>query len=542
MKGDFTRDTFDPAKHFTRVLLQQGRVTLDADFNEQSAILLHTLRTVVRDIIGDHAGPVESLGFELKPADQGGLTIGPGRYYVRGILCENNAECAYASQPDYTPPDDDPFLAALKDGRDDTFGLYLDVWERHITFLEDDSIREKALDGPDTCTRAKVVWQVKALRLDPAAPGEQPGRDRLAQVKTLQAQLDKQIIATTDPDQLQELKQKLAAVNAEIARLEAGADAPPGELACQDILTPLDSKPSALAGRVDPGQQATDPCVTSPQAKYRGPENQLYRVEIHTAGKAGTATFKWSRNNGSVAARWVGTEGNDILLGNTRGFTAGAWVELSDDTLELRGVPGVLVKIASVQADRVSVDPTTVPVPDALAWSEQLVYPKIRQWDQVEMGDIVLSSGAVPIVERTAEELNWIDLEDGIQVQFAADGEYRAGDYWLIPARVATGSIEWPTETDPNGQVLSKALAPRGIQHYYAPLGLVAWNDGELQIAKSCRCEFDPINKCFQPAEALKPERPEGRDVVARHQPRPAPAGRQRPVSRRSRPRQPPPK
>ena len=31
MKGDFTRDTFDPAKHFSRVLMQQGRVTLDAD-------------------------------------------------------------------------------------------------------------------------------------------------------------------------------------------------------------------------------------------------------------------------------------------------------------------------------------------------------------------------------------------------------------------------------------------------------------------------------------------------------------------------------
>ena len=38
MKGDYSRDTFDPAKHFTRVLMQQGRVQLDADWNEQAAL------------------------------------------------------------------------------------------------------------------------------------------------------------------------------------------------------------------------------------------------------------------------------------------------------------------------------------------------------------------------------------------------------------------------------------------------------------------------------------------------------------------------
>jgi hypothetical protein len=45
MKGDFSRDSFDPVKHFSRVLQQQGRVQLDADWNEQAAILLHYLRT-----------------------------------------------------------------------------------------------------------------------------------------------------------------------------------------------------------------------------------------------------------------------------------------------------------------------------------------------------------------------------------------------------------------------------------------------------------------------------------------------------------------
>ena len=57
MKGDFTRNTFDPAKHYSRVLSQQGRVQLDADANEQAAILLHYLQTLAADLIGPAGGP-----------------------------------------------------------------------------------------------------------------------------------------------------------------------------------------------------------------------------------------------------------------------------------------------------------------------------------------------------------------------------------------------------------------------------------------------------------------------------------------------------
>ena len=38
MKGDFTRFSFDPAKHYSGVRMQQGRVQLDADWNEQQSI------------------------------------------------------------------------------------------------------------------------------------------------------------------------------------------------------------------------------------------------------------------------------------------------------------------------------------------------------------------------------------------------------------------------------------------------------------------------------------------------------------------------
>src|SRR5258708_24570066 len=98
MKTDFTRDTFDAMKQFTRVLSQQGRVTVDADFNEQTEILLHYVRALARDLIGPYAAPAEDAGFRLKIQNDA-LLIGAGRYYVDGILVENGKVCSYHEQP-----------------------------------------------------------------------------------------------------------------------------------------------------------------------------------------------------------------------------------------------------------------------------------------------------------------------------------------------------------------------------------------------------------------------------------------------------------
>ena len=56
-RGDFSRDTFQPDKHFTQVLMQQGRLLLDADWNEQTSILLHYLRSLMVDLVGPYGGP-----------------------------------------------------------------------------------------------------------------------------------------------------------------------------------------------------------------------------------------------------------------------------------------------------------------------------------------------------------------------------------------------------------------------------------------------------------------------------------------------------
>lgn len=491
MKSDISRDTFDSAKHFSRVLMQQGRVTLDADFNEQAAILLHYLRTLARDLIGPYAAPVENAGFLLSIDEETGLRIGAGRYYVDGLLVENDTECGYDEQPDYAVPEGDPFLEELDKPSGDEFWLYLDVWERHITAIDDDSIREAALGGPDTCTRAKVVWQVKALSVEVSQ------KENAKIVKKLQVEkleLQKQL-STVEGAKKEPIQKKIDSVDAEIARLTKEDEQ--AEMACDAPLANLVGLGAAsLAARVDPGKKVDDACVTPPESKYRGAENELYRVEIHAGGKTGQATFKWSRDNGSGETAWLGTSGNDLQVANTRGFRAGDWIELSHDDLELHGMAGTLVRLANAEGGMLAVEPDPERDADVLVWSDKFKNPKVRRWNQVETEDLTLHGGAVLLTEPTATSDGWIDLEDGVQVQFAADGAYRSGDYWLIPARVASGGIEWPLTTDADDDPIAKPLPPHGVEHHYAPLGFVTWSDEAWQI-RSCRCDFEPLSSCF---------------------------------------------
>lgn len=485
MKGDFSRVTFDPRNHFSQVLLQQGRVTLDADPNEQGAILLHHLRTLARDLFGPYGGPVDDLGFQLTldVADNTPtLVVGAGRYYVDGILCESEG-CDYIDQPRYVPLAADGNAAgdALRDWLDSRgdgdgqFWVYLDVWERHVTAIEHPSIREVALGGPDTCSRMQVIWQVRSLTRADVESGLKHRRDTI----------ERRVKQAPDAVERARLEAILLRIQRGMELLEKDAAS-----ACAVPLLTLerDDLPE-LAARIDPGHRLDDPCIMSPESGYRGAENHLYRVEIHQGNANGArATFKWSRDNGSVTTRWLGGAGNRLTVANTRDFSAGQWVELTHDEDDLLGRAGPLFRVASIDGDQLTVEaPNGSPV-----WIANASNPKLRRWDQVEYGDIRLAAGAVPVTESTASDPAWINLEDGVQIRFASGREYRSGDYWLIPARVATGKLEWPA--DASGEAVQQR--PRGIKHHYAPLGVIGnMADGEVQT-RSCLCTVYPMSSC----------------------------------------------
>lgn len=431
MKGDFTRVSFDRTRHARGLLMQQGRVQLDADWNELQELQSYRVETGAMDVIGPAGVPDPGSGFALSLTGSGALAIGKGRMYVDGLVAENDYDATLVTEqpflPGYTMP-----------AQPGCYVAYIDVWLREITALDDGSIREVALGGPDTALRESVAWQVKLLRAgdhDPAAT-----------------------CATS------------------------------GGLG---VLTP--GTPGTLRARAQTGLVGTDPCSVAPDAAFRGVENQLYRVEIHQGGDAATATFKWSRDNASLLAAWLPDDVgvNRIKIGGVGrdgmpGFVPGQWVELYDDTNELyddttatrhdardpAGHPGTLIQIDTVE-DQVLVLKSAPP-------ARGNRNPKVRGWD--------MPACAIGLGQATTTD-GFIDLENGIQVQFDDNAVYTAGDYWLIPARTITADIDWPGTAGAPG-----SKPPDGERHHYAALAVLTTADGQSwELLDDCRATFPAL-------------------------------------------------
>ena len=108
MGADVSRVRFDPLRDFAGVVLQQGRLLLDADFNEYVALLDRRLRAETSDLTSfgpdpDHAGvawvPRQTPDAFRVTASGGELTIGRGRMYVDGLLAENHGLAARRVRP-----------------------------------------------------------------------------------------------------------------------------------------------------------------------------------------------------------------------------------------------------------------------------------------------------------------------------------------------------------------------------------------------------------------------------------------------------------
>jgi len=470
MKGDNSRETFDAAKHYSGVRMQQGRVQTDADWNEQEALQRRRTQIEARDVIGRCGAPEDNAGFAISIAG-GALKIGAGRYYVDGILCENESDgLAYEAQPDL--PSATPWADVLAKAKATTGLAYLDVWERHITPLDDALLREVALGGPDTATRVKTVWQVRVL---PLAVTNDPAQVKDLQAKRAEAQkkLDALKAQGASPAEIAKLQDVIDAIDAKIASLSGSPSCGSPFKEWDDLTADPDRR---LNARTQPAAPASGPCVVPPTSGYRRLENQLYRVEVHSPGAAGTATFKWSRDNGSVVTAIEKMSGKEITVhdlgpDDVLGFASGQWVEISDDRLELNGLPGQLAQIDAVSSSlrRITLKVAPTPLSGGADGVDRTLHPKLRRWDQ---------SGNTAAATGVGVTGAWIPLEDGVEVQFGT-GSFRTGDFWVIPARTATGEIEWPPFAIPN--TAPAPQPPRGIAHHFCRLALLSF-DAEKKV------------------------------------------------------------
>jgi carbonic anhydrase/acetyltransferase-like protein (isoleucine patch superfamily) len=749
MKGDFTRLTFQPDKHYTSVRMQQGRLQLDSDWNEQADIQAHLYRTQVVDLIGAESG-VPTSGNDLNQpykdsfkisvtSDNTDLVIAHGHFYVNGTLCEleetrvgfkissppsNRIQAAslivdgrkfakgqwlkIVDSPSILQINDDintqtlelPLNTPVTTGGEihrvatyktqsdypnpESFenGLllaYLDVWQRHITTAEDPSLREVALNIPDTTTRSKTVWQLKLQPLNRKFIKDNQGAEDLLQklddlsIEALKKSFDSFLtdkialsqsqqqvakvkfndllpkilhpvndsswqedftdlleslfsqensdlkssfssllneVVSTDLEQQQIYqsfgglligdtapKQSFEIVLAKIApaqtekevskqafgslladtistqkekatlqqlfddlltkivlssnekmgfqasfdTLIANATATPVEkqtwtdifsslllkidqlnlngdifrlafeslldkaIASDKVLREIESyeKDETIAGDLKSPEWSSlikdawntfaqsskdrkpsmNACakqcpvsgnMTTNSTGYRRLQNQLYRVEIHQPGQVidgqpgnasnQKATFKWSRDNGSIVSLIENSQ--DIQKGIITirvsaqdawsSSKTGQWIELLDEERELKGLPGQLARLNRVSGNKIEFDASSLD-------GNSLQAPtKVRRWDHTTKESSIFT--------RT----EWVELEDGIKVQFNENSEYKTGDYWLIPARASTNDIEWPNDQAQdikNRQPLSQPAL--GVHHDYCLLASV---------------------------------------------------------------------
>ncbi|EHK64582.1 DUF6519 domain-containing protein [Achromobacter arsenitoxydans] len=493
MKADLSRLTFDPARRYRAVRMQQGRVQMDADWNEQQDILNRRIETETADTVGPVGVPLEAPGFALAPAGKD-LSLSAGRLYVDGLLCENPQPATVARQPDLpptaspvlpagasalplpppalTPADIDGVVVFGSTGQaapppEGMYLAYLEAWQRHLCTLDlapgDASMREVALGGPDTATREKTVWQVKLMQ-----------------------------------------------VGAPDAALTCLSALPPWDA----LTTPPDAR---MAARAEASVPPKTPCQLPPDAGYRLLENHLYRIEIHQDGAgAGKARYKWSRENGSILSRvvrWlddpvanefeVASIGRDDVLA----ITAGCWVEFLDDTHELLGQPGPLAQVVRTDGNTVTIDPATL-TGHPLDAPRFPANPRVRRWDGV---------AEITPAPVNSPNAGWVELEqDGVEIKFSP-GRLRVGDYWLIPARTATASIEWPQA--PDGKPAFSA--PAGVLRAFARLALLRWQGGAWSTVSDCRPLFPALTDLTQlyyaggDGQGVKPNPAMTPDVVA---------------------------
>lgn len=469
MSFDNSRFTFDAWKNYSGVVMEQGRVQLDADWNEWLAELNRRIQAGTLDMLGRAAYPATTpFAFQITATNSGGtnqLTIGPGRMYVDGLLAENHgdpstatwdpalAELSNSPQPPPASPTgalnytNQPYLPGATIPAGGPFLAYLDVWLRPVTYIEDPDIVDKAV-GVDSSGRLQTVWQVKLMPV------------------------------------------------------------PQGSTWTCSTPVPWPQSAGVLTTAATPSA-ASGPCCLNDGSGYTGMENQFYRVEIHEPGTSGGgASFKWSRDNASVMtavnaiAGVTNSAGNPaaqlavVSLGRDQvlGFAPGNWIEILDDALELNGQPGELCQI-----DTVDVAARTLTLTNTLSASFPLVaggnqtdpaaHVRIRRWDQA--GKVYKSDGTTVWADlSTAGSTGDIPvppsgttliLENGVTISFdvsTAGGSFLTGDFWTFAARTADGSVE----------TLTKAPA-RGIHHHYARLSIV---DFSIPSATDCRVPWPP--------------------------------------------------
>ena len=425
MPSDRDRLSYDPNQQYRSVVAQQGRVTVAADFNEAQEIFGEELREETLDFVGPTGTPDD--GYKIySPDSDGDFRIKAGSMYVGGMRAYLPDSVRYTKQPDW--PD-----APTGKGSGCEL-IYLRLEEREIGAVEDSSLADVALGGPDTTGRTRLIQRIVR-----------------APVKAADCQAALKEVQTT---------------------YWLGSEG-----LTFDALTPtmrLKSQATLKAGFDTSGAEG-GPCDPVAAGGYLGADNQLIRVRLSAANK-----IVWGFDNASVlyCVELVDSKTLKLptppvdVLHRPRAKQA---VEVLLTEAELGNGEPVAYATGSVVTLQEPYDPEeqTISLPTALS-AEYLTTKKslfLRVWEE----------------ELSYTENRPVSLgHTGVNVTLKVGSPAHLEDYWAFAVRPSEPARTYPQRYTEDFQ------PPDGPRIWVCPLALIDWSANSVQPV-DCRDQFESL-------------------------------------------------
>ena len=452
MTSDLARVTYDPSRHYQGVVAQQGRVSLEADWNEAQAISREQTETRTLDLVGPAASPDHGYRIEPVVTDDGSATgdlwIRRGTAYVGGQRVSLSSDVCYSSQPDWRDYAGDPLWLdpAIPDEPHEL--IYLMLREQEVSAVEDPALRDVALGGPDTSQRLRLLQRV--VRYPTTAPSWEDAWEQLIGERW-----------DASGFRLEKRSRRLEAC----ARLQVAG-------------TPAE-------GQEQPADQGT----------YLGPNNQLIRVQVSRIDDDGTPFLVWGYDNASFMYRL-----SSVSPGPERGTTA---LELATAPVDAYHQP------AEKQAVEVLRGAASLTREDLIAAATGQVAVVTRAYDP-DTCTVVIRTTLPPEYDPARnrlflrvweEEFKCKPGEDhelghtGIRVRLtvpedAPPGRFAAGACWMVAVRPAVGpgsvGVVYPH------RILDAPQPPDGPRLWLTPLAFVRWHP-RAPAAEDCLPRFEHL-------------------------------------------------
>ena len=452
MTSDRARVTYDPSRRYHGVVAQQGRVWLEADWNEAQAISREQTETRTLDLVGRAGSP--DHGYRIDPvvthegSASGDLRIHRGTAYAGGQRVSLGDDILYSSQPDWQDHAADPLWLdpAIPDQRHEL--VYLMLREQEISAVEDPALRDIALGGPDTSQRIRILQRI--IRYPTAAP---TWEDAWAQV----------------------IGQRWSATGFRL-------DHPSGRLEAYARLQVIGDPDGSDEQPVDDGT-------------YLGPDNQLIRVQISRLDDDGVPCLVWGYDNASFMYRLSGVSAG-AASGTTALQLATAPVDAYHQPQEKQAVE-VLRSAASLTRDDFAAAATGEVAAVTEAYDPDtrtvVIGKELPPGYDPAQGPLFLRVWNEEFTCKPGEDHELGDT--GIRIRLTAPehtapGGFPAGCYWMIAVRPAVGprsaGVVYPR------RIMDAPQPPDGPRMWLTPLAFVRWHARE-PAAEDCLPRFDSL-------------------------------------------------